>query len=334
MKKQAFSQLSDKYLHGDCTPEEKTQLLDWYDLQNTSDPLSVLDVNQKRDLEMRMLANIREKAGYNRQAKQKAGFKAVYYIFSGIAASLLIVLGFIYINNRQQISIGAIKKSHSIVFKNNTNRLSKHILPDKSVIWLKPSAIIQYDTKFVNKYRKVSLKGEAFFEVEKDMSHPFLIYSGGIITRVVGTSFNIKTDEKSRLTEVSVVTGKVFVYTPHTSEKAQNVYLLPEQKAAYSQNSHQLIKGQTREHSLKIWKKKSLTFDNSPVSEVIRTLNESFGSKIRTSDEAINHYTLRADFTNVNLATIMEMLSKSLNLTYQIEGESIIISETPEANLN
>lgn len=326
MEKKVISHLSDRYLNGDCSPEEEARLLNWYDLQHSSDTLSRAGAKEEQDRKIRMFANIQENAGYNIPVKRNAGFKAVYYAFSGIAASLLVVLAFIYLNNRQSISV---ETPHSIVVKNNTHRLSKHILPDKSVVWLKPSAIIQYNAKFVNKHREVVLKGEAFFEVEKDISHPFLIYSGGITTRVLGTSFNIKTDEQSGIAEVSVVTGKVSVYTSSQSEKTEKVFLLPEQKAAYSQTKHKLIKKNTAEHSLKIWNKKSLTFDNSPVSEVIKQLNESFGSKISVSRGAINDYTLRADFTNVNLPTIMEMLSKSLNLTYQIDGDNIIISEKP-----
>ena len=79
-----------------------------------------------------------------------------------------------------------------------------------------------------------------------------------------------------------------------------------------------------KEPALAIWKKSSLSFENTPVVEVVKTLNARFDSNIIIADRTIGHYTLKADFTDVNLPTILELLSKSLNITYKIQGDNEI----------
>jgi ferric-dicitrate binding protein FerR (iron transport regulator) len=155
-----------------------------------------------------------------------------------------------------------------------------------------------------------------------------------VVTRVLGTSFNVKAIEQAGVTEVSVVTGKVFVYTPASKNQVlKSVYLLPEQKVTYLKSKHQLVKHVANEPSLTIWKKNTLSFDNVSVFDVAQTLNKTFNSKIIITDKSINQYLLKADFTDVNLPTIIELLSKSLNLNYIIQGDEILVSRKSETEL-
>src|SRR5690606_29923235 len=59
-------------------------------------------------------------------------------------------------------------------------------LPDGSTVILQPSSSITFPKKFDEKERVVHLKGEAYFEVKKDADHPFLVYAGEMLTRVIG----------------------------------------------------------------------------------------------------------------------------------------------------
>ena len=177
------------------------------------------------------------------------------------------------------------------------------------------------------------MTGEAFFEVAHDARHPFIIYSGGVITRVWGTSFRIKTDKNTLLTEVVVVTGKVSVQLREKNLKQKigfkntsEVILLPNQKVTYFKKDDRLKKADKElSAGMQIWNKVDKNFENVPVKEVIAYLNKTFDVNIRIEDERLNNYLFNADFTDQNLPAIIEMLEKSFNATHTINEREIFL---------
>ena len=83
-------------------------------------------------------------------------------------------------------------------------------LHDGSTVILEPGGEVRYNEKFLNT-REVYLSGDAFFEVTKDASRPFLVYANEITTKVLGTSFRIKAKQGEKEIVVAVKTGKVSV---------------------------------------------------------------------------------------------------------------------------
>lgn len=84
-------------------------------------------------------------------------------------------------------------------------------LPDGTKVWLSPNSKLTYPDKFEGSARRVTLEGEAFFEVTHDSSHPFIIKSGQLSTTVLGTSFNVSAYTQQNTINVTLVTGKVAV---------------------------------------------------------------------------------------------------------------------------
>ena len=339
MQDEVIFQLVDKYLKGECTLEEEMVIMNWYNSFNsTVDPISLLSEKQQDDLKAAMLSRIKFKISTMPVVHSKRStnsIKGYYYAAASIAAAFLIVFSLLNQNfkkGKPEENVLA-EIATQINFKNDLNRIQKYILPDSTIVWLQPDAAISYDHDFVRQTRDIKLAGEAFFEVTKDAKHPFLIHSDDFITKVLGTSFNVKSYAGANTAEVSVVTGKVLVYTPASkNEKLRSVYLLPAQKVTYNKAKHQLIKLKVEEPTLSIWEKNTLSFENEPITKVVETLNRTFKAKIILTDPDISQLTLRADFTDVNLPNIMDMLSKSLNITYELNGDTIIISKKPETN--
>src|SRR5690606_37685879 len=88
--------------------------------------------------------------------------------------------------------------------------------------------------------REVKLTGEAFFEIKKDESRPFLVYAQGIVTKVLGTSFNIRARQGDEKIIVDVKTGKVAVFREKNSN--EEPYLLtPNQQVVYDLNSDKIV---------------------------------------------------------------------------------------------
>ena len=85
------------------------------------------------------------------------------------------------------------------------------LLPDGSKVWLNSESRLQYKGKFSDSLREVTLEGEAFFDVVKDKTHPFIVHTSDIDVRVLGTAFNVKSYPKESSIEATLIRGMIQV---------------------------------------------------------------------------------------------------------------------------
>jgi ferric-dicitrate binding protein FerR (iron transport regulator) len=192
-------------------------------------------------------------------------------------------------------------------------------------VWLSPGAQLKYSKVFTGNTRQVSMSGESFFEVTKNPAKPFIINSGHIITKVWGTSFRVRDIKGAATADVTVVTGKVSVKS--AADEKQNgavneVMLYPKQQVVFNHNNLKTNK-QAPTRELMIWQKMNLSFDNAPLKQVATTLDKDFDVNISITNDTIKSYTLNADFNGLNLPEILEILHKTLNVSYDIAGGNI-----------
>lgn len=325
------SKLIDSYLNDTCTAHERELVHEWFNsFENEEEPLSYLSAAQQQELNQRMLCKIDENIRLQ-EIPDKKRAKSFSYTGIGMAATLLLVLGFFFFRTEKPDMLkktGHVAASALVTLSNPTKIMKRQLLPDGTSIWLKPNSKITYAKNIaVSKFREVALSGEAFFDVKRDTLHPFIIKTGHINTKVLGTSFNITAYDGADQAEVSVITGKVLVYLDkRLNDKGTNeVYLLPNQKAVYSKKTTNLHKEHDR--TLRIWEKDDFTFNDTPLSEVVKTLEQHFDVKIEIENTEVKKYTLKADFNKQNLPDIMELLSKSMDLNYHITDKQVRISK-------
>ncbi|MFB0497255.1 transmembrane sensor [Mucilaginibacter sp. OAE612] len=347
MKKNLPAELLDKYFAGTCNEQELASVHAWYaSYQNTPDDIAVLPEDEQRLFKALMWENIKQNinvaANENVVSLQpgKSRLKQAVYWLSGVAAVLIAVF---FVRLRTSPAGSALKtfNDQQLVFTNTTGAIRQITLSDGSRVWVSPNSTLTYLKAFEKQSRKVSLSGEAFFEVTKDHKRPFSIYTGNVITKVWGTSFRIRAYAGDKTTKVDVVTGKVSVSVAGKGVAQVNnaqaviagsgdgVMLLPNQEAVYDKPADNLKKNmEIKDVSIGMWKKTSLSFNNTPLKEVFRVLNKSFNVNISSVDESINTDNLKADFTNENLPTILEILKKTLNVTYRVNGNQFVLEST------
>ncbi len=321
MHSERISILARKYLHGQCSPEEERALFEWYDAcAEHEDPVALLSAPERNALKARMLANTRR-----RIAAAKKRRRTLLYGLTGAAAAVVLAL---LIWRHPQPGAPALppQAPGEVVVANGTKGIHKQLLPDSSIVWLSPLSQLEYSQEFPGRYRRVRLTGEAFFQVAADPERPFVIQSNGIETRVLGTSFRIKSFN-DKPTEVSVATGKVAVKI--LGNDRSEMVLMADQRITYHEGDKVLRRntGDNTGPSMSMWQKASLSFDNVPVSQVVKVLNKQFEVHIALKDRSINQYLLKADFSQQNLPDILEMMEASLNITYEMRGDSIIFSK-------
>ncbi len=105
----------------------------------------------------------------------------------------------------------AVETHTSTAYENETGVPARFLLPDGSSVWLNDRSTMKVDIASGRLERWIELQGEAFFEVVKDPDRPFVVRTGKLLTRVHGTSFNVKAYPADSLVEVSLVEGQVQV---------------------------------------------------------------------------------------------------------------------------
>jgi transmembrane sensor len=209
----------------------------------------------------------------------------------------------------------------------------KVVLHDGSTIILEPGSEIRYAEKFGNQ-REVYLSGDAFFEVTKDASRPFLVYANEITTKVLGTSFRIKANQGEKEIVVAVKTGKVSVFAKSNSndvlhKTVQEITLTPNQQAIYKRNEHVVLKKIVEEPQV-ITGQPTLkdSYVNEPVVLILKALSESYGVDIRFDKESLSDCTLTSDIIEgEGLYDQLEIVCNALGGTYKIEHDASIVIE-------
>lgn len=256
------------------------------------------------------------------------------------AASVAILLGlWFFIKPRQrEYSYDANKAeaAQRLIEKVNTGDTPMSVLfADGSKIRLAPSSRISFPERFnEGGKREVYLSGEAFFEVAKNPDRPFFVYSNELITKVLGTSFNIRAYESDRNVVVNVMTGKVAVSiaenVPKTLGNAQvrDLLLLPNQQATLSRKEGELVRSLTREPALvkADVPNKLFIFTKTPANRVFETLKDAYGVQISYDTAVFARCELTADLTMESLYEKLDVICKSIEATYKSEDGQIVVS--------
>lgn len=106
---------------------------------------------------------------------------------------------------------------------------TRTILPDGSTVWLNAGSSIRYDPGFSGPQREVTLQGEAFFDVVKQPSRPFIVHAGDLNIKVLGTAFNVKSYDEDKSIETTLIRGLVQITRPGDGRQAP-IYLHPNEK--------------------------------------------------------------------------------------------------------
>lgn len=204
------------------------------------------------------------------------------------------------------------------------NETEYRILPDGSKVTLAANSHFEYPEKFGSKRRRIILEGEAFFEVKRDMSRPFIVHTTEADVRVLGTKFNVNTREDNSATEVVVETGKVAFYLSDKTKK-QYVELRKGEKALLNKTEEKIVKSEAIEVGYFSHKTKTLVFEKTEMSTVVEVLNSIFGTKILLMNQDIGHCRLTATFQDQDIETILGVIGDTfgLEIKYGIDATSI-----------
>ena len=216
------------------------------------------------------------------------------------------------------IGIAAYFYFTSIITISSGDQVLIKTLPDNSVITLNKNATLSYEKGFNKTGRKVTLSGEAFFNVAPDKQKPFQIEVGDAVVTVVGTSFNIKDDEEG--TQVIVETGMVTVQV-----KNNRVKMLPHQKMVIRKGSEELVVHQNEDELYNYYRTNEFICKNTPLNQLIDALNKNFDTHIKILNAEAGKLRLTTRFEKENLDDILKILSETLDVKIEYKKDEILI---------
>ena len=189
-------------------------------------------------------------------------------------------------------------------------------LPDGSMLYLNAHTQVRYARGFGKENRLVKIdKGEAFFDVKKNDALPFIVNAPEVEVQVLGTAFNVKAANSG--VKVFVQSGKVSAAYKGTEKK---VILTPGEEASLKHNGSAIdTRIHKKNNNILAWKTRTLTFDDTPLNEVVDALEDFYNVQITISNQQMADKKLLATFPNMSLEEVLDIMRKTLqiNITHK-----------------
>lgn len=195
-------------------------------------------------------------------------------------------------------------------------------LPDGSKVWLNASSSIHYPTAFLEKERRVTITGEAYFEIAKDASKPFIvkIYNGAEV-KVLGTHFNIKAYTDEDEIKTTLLEGSINISTG-----LKNNLLVPGNQAKIDKSGVLKVEANADLEEAVSWKNGNFQFNSADVTSVLRQAARWYDIEIVYSGKPSteNRFTGKIPIT-VNLSRFLKWLEYS-DVHFKLDGKKLIVS--------
>jgi len=318
--------LLQKYLNGQCTPEEKNQLYRYLSQNRAEDYNEVFQQlwaevaeasNPSPAVSDRMYQSITEKT----QINSGRSFRLQPWLIAASLSGLTILLGFLYyfIYNTTEV--------HQTQF----GEIKTLKLPDGSTVHLNANSRLSYSSSLAtDQIREVWLTGEAYFEVSRQKNATnqpvkLVVHTNQVDIEVLGTAFNVK--DRRGITQVVLDEGKVRLTAPETSTKL--LAMAPGESAQVDQQQSVSIQKVMEPAQVSSWKDNELYFNDQPLYEIQEILADNYGLELQFADDELSQLRFTGSTPADDLSVLFTTLEKSFLLDISQNGNQYIIQQSP-----
>jgi ferric-dicitrate binding protein FerR (iron transport regulator) len=330
--------LLSKYFDGTCTPQEEQRVLNYLAGQDHQEFISLMEQsweelpagNIGEDITRRMMQQLEMKT-YSTKAVipiERPPLKWKKAWLRVAAALVFIVTGAAcwFITHRKH----AVPATWTTIY-NSHNNPEVAVLPDNSKVWLAPGSKLSY-TPFIGKEeRSIKLDGEAFFNVTHNAGQPFVVYTGKLATRVLGTTFNIEAYPQEAAVRVSLVSGLVAV-APADSPDHVATQLHPGDVMNYEKSSRTFNRQQIRISDPEEWMKGSLVFNDLLLTDALQRVAARYHLVIhyaKGTQSVLSNKKITAVFRKESSSEILNNMLFISNCHMQQRGQDITVYNMP-----
>lgn len=310
-----------KYLLAEASPEERAAVQAWVGKEENARYFEHFRLIWEESQQLAPRVMISEDAAWQRlrnrvRGAQPAPLQATRVVplhkIYRIAAA---VIGLVVVSSAAWWMLGSQPRQIALRSGNDTLR---DTLPDGTVITLNKNSEARYKPAFAGSTREITLEGEAFFEVAQDAQKPFIIHSGDVAVRILGTSLNVKTTQ--RATEVIVETGRVEV-----AKETHRVELAAHEMATVTASEAAPVKTSSTDQLYRYYSDHSFVCDNTPLYKLVDALNDAYNVHIQIANPGLRNLPLTSTFHAAPLDTVLGIVGESLNIKVTKQGKEIVL---------
>lgn len=327
MKNKFLRRIAIRYLNGTLS-EQLRKLFDAYldDKQVNASPFAT-----DKGMHDRIFERVNNKISSHETRSRKT-----FYYWGAAAIILLSLVALLTMNDLSRSP--EVLGDFTITTKKGEKK--KVVLPDGSIVMLNAQSELKYLQDFGEKVRKVSLKGEAYFDVKHDSRRPFIVHSQKIDIKVLGTLFNVKA-YVGETTEASLIRGSVQIFLPESRHALltlkPNERFILRKPATFSHNQSLISTGKNFAVTLvrppvsrelnepAPWVQNQLSFDDQGFSEVAALLNRWYNVEIIIENPLLLNHRFTGTFNDIGLVEVLNSLQTIEHFNYRKEGDKIRI---------
>lgn len=189
-------------------------------------------------------------------------------------------------------------------------------LPDGSLITLNNDASIRYALNNTTNQREVSLKGEAFFEVEHNEELPFVVDVSLGSIKVLGTEFNVDATDTTYI-KVALLKGSVSLNYERNDHSEINILLAPNEEGIFDAKQDTLFK-QSLSPLSTYWLNKQIHFNRTALNIALQKLEDAYGVDIDWNASEFNNILFTASFNDQTIDEVLQVIASTYDLDLTI----------------
>ena len=240
--------------------------------------------------------------------------KALKYCIAAAAAAALFLTG----AATSELLTG--KRQETVLMASSEN-ISSYTLPDGSKVWLNKNSWLTYNQRFGKRTRQVALKGEGYFEVNRDERRPFIVkMQNDLDIKVLGTTFNACNYPSLNKAEVILRSGSVQV-----SDNGRNEYVIlkPDQKFTWNEGTAEI--SSVNAMNCCRWFEHRLVFDNVKLKDILENLSHKYQTEISLNVGNLADKHMSMTIRDESVEDILDILTTLLPIRWRYQGAEIII---------
>ena len=195
-------------------------------------------------------------------------------------------------------------------------------LVDGTNVWLNARTSLSYPVKFGKNNRQVVLDGEAYFDVTKDKSKPFIVQTNNYNVEVLGTKFDVDSYSETGEFETTLMSGSVKVAS--VSDSTQKITLKPNNKVFLQDGKLHVTA--VDDYNPYRWKEGLICFKNETFTSIMKDFEKYYGLTIQVKNKNVFKYVYTGKFRQTDgIDYALRVLQKDIKFTYQRDDENQII---------
>lgn len=196
------------------------------------------------------------------------------------------------------------------------------ILPDGSSVLMNEGAKLTWSpTNFENGFREVTLIGEAYFDIAHRTDSEFKVRTGSIVTRVLGTAFNVLAQGNEVV--VTVDRGLVEV----RDEEDVFAQIKPDEQIIVDAFTHQFSTKSLDAEDEITWTKAFLVFNNTDLLEAAKLIGQHYDIEVHFAGSRVSNCRITASFlSGEDSHTVLNVVTEMIGATYSEEGRKVTIT--------